>query len=62
MRLAAEQVERIVKERVGGINSIRNVRLRTEVTRVAAQRVFMPVWMIKYMYLCALKLYVWYCY
>jgi len=39
-----------VRDRAGAINGVRNVRLRSVVTRVAAQRVFMPVWMIKYTY------------
>lgn len=50
MRMAAEQVERAVRERAGSMSSVRNVRLRSVVTRVAAQRVFMPVWMVKYVY------------
>lgn len=50
MHMAAEQVKKVVRERAGVMNQVKNVRLRTVVTRVAAQRVFMPVWMIKYIY------------
>eukprot|EP00026_Physarum_polycephalum_P005019 Phypoly_transcript_05045.p1 GENE.Phypoly_transcript_05045~~Phypoly_transcript_05045.p1 ORF type:complete len:496 (+),score=63.42 Phypoly_transcript_05045:153-1640(+) len=50
MHLAADQVQRVVRDRAGAMNAVRNVRLRSVVTRVAAQRVFMPVWMIKYTY------------
>lgn len=50
MHMAAEQVQKAVRERAGVMNSVRNVRLRSVVSRVAAQRVFMPVWMIKYVY------------
>lgn len=49
--MAAEQVQKVVRERAGVMNSVRNVRLRSVISRVAAQRVFMPVWMIKYVYL-----------
>lgn len=50
MSKAAEQVEKVVRERAGVMNTVRNVRLRSVVTRAAAQRVFMPVWMVKYVY------------
>lgn len=58
MHLAAEQVQKVVRERAGVLNSVRNVRLRSIVSRVAAQRVFMPVWMIKYVYLLYLFLFI----
>lgn len=51
MQKAGEQVDKVVRERAGVMNTVRNVRLRTVITRVAAQRVFMPVWMVKYVYL-----------